>query len=639
MSLIAKAQERFNRQKTESMSLSTYLELIKVDNMAYANPAERMLKAIGEAKVVDSATDPKLSRIFANRPVKYYAPFKDFYGMETVIEQVVAYFTHSAQGLEEKKQILYLLGPVGSAKSSLAEKLKELMETFPIYVLSIGDTLSPVFESPLGLFEKADAEDLGIPKHYLNEHLSPWALKRLNEFEGDINKFTVTKVYPSQANQIAISKTEPGDENNQDISALVGKIDIRKLAKFSQNDPDAYSYSGGLCLSNQGLLEFVEMFKAPIKVLHPLLTATQEGNYNGTEAISSIPFEGIVLAHSNESEWETFRNDKNNEAFIDRISIVKVPYVLRVSEEVKIYSKLIDNSSLKGAVCAPETKELLARFSVLTRLRKQPGLDKFSQLQVYDGDNIKEQDPKAKSYQEYKDGAGQTEGMTGISTRFAYKVLSRVFNFSDSEISANPVHLLYVLREQIEKEQFPDDIKEEYLTFVDKCLEEKYAAFLSLEIQRAYLETYDDYGQNVFNRYVVLADHWLQDSDYRDPDTRELFDKKVLNEELEKYEKRADVVNYKDFRNEVVNFVLRARANNKGCNPDWKSYRKLRDVIEKNLFNSTTDIIPIVSFGTKDSKDNEVKHKQFVDRMVTKGYTAKQVRQLVEWWTRIRKTL
>jgi serine protein kinase len=638
MSVLLNVTARFNQQKTEDLSMDEYLELIKTDKMVYANAAERMLSAIGSPTVIDSATDPSLSRIFANRNLKYYEPFKDFYGMESVIEQIVSYFTHSAQGLEEQKQILYLLGPVGSAKSSLAEKLKELMEVMPIYVLTLNGVMSPVFESPLGLFTKKDSDELGISSRYLHEHLSPWAVKRLKEIEGDISKFRVTKVYPNQARQIAISKTEPGDENNQDISALVGKIDIRKLAKFSQNDPDAYSFSGGLCLSNQGLLEFVEMFKAPIKVLHPLLTATQEGNYNGTEALSGIPFEGIILAHSNESEWETFKNDKNNEAFIDRISIVKVPYVLRMKEEVRIYKKHINNSSLVGAVVAPETFEILARFAVLSRLTEASGLDQLSKLQVYDGENIKDQDAKAKSYYEYKTEAGQNEGMSGISTRFSYKVLSRVFNFIDGERSANPVHLLYVLREEIDKAQFNEAVTIEYKSYIDK-LETKYAKQLGLEIQRSYFETYDEYGQNLFDRYIILADNWLQDTDYRDPDTKELFDKRVLDEELTKVEKRAEVVNYKDFRNEVVSFALRHRANNKGNNPNWKNYAKLRSVIEKNMFDATNDMTPIISFSSKESKDNAKKHSEFVKRMTEKGYTEKQVRQLVEWYIRVRHKL
>jgi len=195
-------------------------------------------------------------------------------------------------------------------------------------------------------------KEFGIPRRYLAGIMSPWAVKRLKEQDGDVSKFRVVRIKPSVLKQIAITKTEPGDENNQDISSLVGKVDIRKLDRFAQDDPDAYSYSGGLCHANQGLLEFVEMFKAPIKMLHPLLTATQEGNYKGTEGFGAIPFAGIILAHSNETEWQTFRNNKHNEAFLDRIYIVKVPYCLRVQEEQKIYEKLIRGSELAEAPCA-----------------------------------------------------------------------------------------------------------------------------------------------------------------------------------------------------------------------------------------------------------------------------------------------
>ena len=221
----------------------------------------------------------------------------------------------------------------------------------------------------------------GIPRRYLRGVPSPWAVKRLHEFGGDINKFRVVKRYPSILKQIAIAKTEPGDENNQDISSLVGKVDIRKLETFAQDDPDAYSYSGGLCLANQGLLEFVEMFKAPIKVLHPLLTATQEANFKGTEGFGAIPFDGVVLAHSNESEWKAFRNNKNNEAFLDRIYIVKVPYCLRVSEEVRIYEKLIRGSSLAEAKCAPGTLKMMADGKVVNELPLQ-ALEQVNQATI-----------------------------------------------------------------------------------------------------------------------------------------------------------------------------------------------------------------------------------------------------------------
>jgi serine protein kinase len=439
-------------------------------------------------------------------------------------------------------------------------------------------------------------------------------------------------------NQIAITKTEPGDENNQDISSLVGKVDIRKLEEFPQNDPDAYSFSGGLCRANQGLMEFVEMFKAPIKVLHPLLTATQEGNFNSTEGLGAIPFDGVILAHSNESEWQNFRNNKNNEAFIDRVYIVKVPYCLRVKEEMQIYEKLLQNSSLSKSPCAPDTLRMLAQFSVLSRLKEPENSNIFSKMRVYDGENLKDTDPKAKSLQEYKDTAGVDEGMNGLSTRFAFKILSRVFNFDPTEIAANPVHLMYVLEQQIEQEQFPKEVQEKYLNALKEYIAPKYVDFIGKEIQTAYLESYAEYGQNIFDRYVTFADFWIQDQEYRDHETGEILNRSALNEELEKIEKPAGISNPKDFRNEIVNFVLRAKANNAGRNPDWRSYEKLRTVIEKKMFSNTEDLLPVISFNAKASAQDKKKHQDFVQRMIERGYTEKQVRLLSEWYLRVRKS-
>ncbi|MCV6622957.1 MAG: PrkA family serine protein kinase [Cellvibrionaceae bacterium] len=632
-------QDRYDAGQEEELSIQEYLDLCKQDKSVYATAAERLLNAVGEPELIDTSLDPRLSRIFSNKVIKRYSAFEEFFGMEECIEQIVAFFRHSAQGLEEKKQILYLLGPVGGGKSSLAERLKALMEKEPIYCLKG----SPVFESPLGLFDPGEDADIlqeeyGIPKRYLGTIMSPWAAKRLREYNGDISQFKVVKLKPSILNQIAISKTEPGDENNQDISSLVGKVDIRKLEDFPQNDTDAYSYSGGLCRANQGLMEFVEMFKAPIKVLHPLLTATQEGNYNSTEGLGAIPYEGVILAHSNESEWQTFRNNKNNEAFLDRIYIVKVPYCLRLTEEIEIYHKLIENSSLSEAPCAPDTLKMLAQFSVLSRLKEPENSNLYSKMKVYDGQNLKDTDPKAKSIQEYRDIAGVNEGMDGLSTRFAFKILSKVFNFDATEVAANPVHLLYVLEQQIEQEQFPEEIQAKYLSFIKEFLAPKYVEFIGKEIQTAYLESYTEYGQNIFDRYVTYADFWIQDQEYRDPETGEILDRASLNEELEKIEKPAGISNPKDFRNEIVNFVLRARANNNGQNPLWNSYEKLRRVIEKKMFSNTEDLLPVISFNTKASANDQKKHQDFVARMIDRGYTEKQVRLLSEWYLRVRKS-
>ncbi|WP_348729726.1 PrkA family serine protein kinase [Rheinheimera texasensis] len=639
MGIFEHYKSRYEAAREEEYSISEYLQLCKNDKSCYASAAERLLMAIGQPELTDTAQDPKLSRLFSNRVIARYPAFSEFYGMEDAVEQIVSYLKHSAQGLEERKQILYLLGPVGGGKSSLAEKLKSLMQQVPVYYLKG----SPVYDHPLCLFDLNEdgnilLQEYGIPKRYLKTIMSPWASKRLHEFNGDISQFRVVKKYPSILDQVAIAKTEPGDENNQDIASLVGKVDIRMLEHFAQNDPDAYSYSGALCRANQGLMEFVEMFKAPIKVLHPLLTATQEGNYNGTEGLAALPFEGIILAHSNESEWQTFRNNKNNEAFLDRVYIVKVPYCLRVSEEVRIYEKLLEHSELKTAPCAPGTLTSLAQFAVLSRLKNPENSSMYSKMRVYDGESLKDTDPKAKSYQEYRDYAGVDEGMTGLSTRFAFKILSRVFNFDTTEVAANPVHLFYVLEQQIEREQFPADVAERYLEHLKGYLIPKYVEFIGKEIQTAYLESYSEYGQNIFDRYVIYADFWIQDQEYRDPETGQLFDRAALNAELEKIEKPAGISNPKDFRNEIVNFVLRAKAKNNGKNPTWTSYEKLRTVIEKKMFSSTEELLPVISFNAKTSTDDQKKHDDFVDRMMEKGYTRKQVRLLSEWYLRVRKS-
>ena len=617
MDVISNFAARYERTREEEFTLEEYLEICKKDKTAFATAAERMLDAIGEPQMIDTRNDPRLSRIFTNKVIKIYPAFQEFYGMEDAIEQVVSYFRHAAQGLEEKKQILYLLGPVGGGKSSIAERLKQLAEKVPFYAIKG----SPVNESPLGLFDPTEdgpilEKEYGIPRRYLQRILSPWAVKRLEEYGGDIRKFKVVKRYPSILKQVGIAKTEPGDENNQDISSLVGKVDIRKLETYAQDDPDAYSYSGGLCLANQGLLEFVEMFKAPIKVLHPLLTATQEGNFKGTEGFGAIPFDGVVLAHSNESEWKAFRNNKNNEAFLDRICVITVPYCLRVTEEAQIYKKLLRESQLDRAACAPETLEMLAKFCVLTRLKEHENSNLYSKMRVYDGEKLRDTDPKAKTLQEYKDAAGVDEGMTGISTRFAYKALSETFNYDHSEIAADPVHLMYVVEQAVKREQFPDETEKKYLEFIKAELAPRYAEFIGKEIQKAYLESYGEYGQNLFDRYIAYADAWIEDQDFKDADTGQLLDRNALDAELSKVEKPASIANPKDFRNEVVKFALRYRAQHDGKNPAWTSYEKFRSVIEKKMFSNTEELLPVISFNAKASAEDANKHADFVARMV-----------------------
>jgi serine protein kinase len=619
----------------QDLSLEDYLTACSKDPLVYASASQRLLAAIGEPELVNTAEDPILSRIFLNRKVKMYVAFKDFYGIEPVIENIVGFLRQAAQGLEESKQILYLLGPVGSAKSSLAERLKRLVEDLPIYVLTHKGVASPVFESPLGLIPEESRQEVmdeyGIPMTAYPYTLSPWAVKRLEE-DGSLDNFGVRKMFPSQTRQIAVARTEPSDDNNQDISSLVGKLDIRKLEHYSQNDPDAYSYSGALNIGNRGVVEMVEIFKAPIKTLHPLLAATQERHYLGTEAIGAIPFDGVILAHSNEHEWASFRNNNRNEAFLDRVYVIRVPYNLRVTEEVKIYEKMIHGSELRKASIAPKTLELMGWFSIFSRVQEPENSQVTTKIKVYDGEAVKEKDPNAKSIHEYQMSAGPDEGMEGMSTRFAFKILSRVFNTPEREVAANPVHLFMVLEDVIRRESLDPEREAKYLGFINEYLRPEYMKFLGKELQTAYIESYHDYGQNLFDRYLQLADFWLQNQDYRDPDTGTMMDRESLNHELEQVEKAAGISNPKDFRSEVVNFVMRQRAMDKKV--EWTSYEKLREVIEAKMFSSIKDLLPVISFGSKVTTEEAEKHEAFVARMTEAGYTPDQVRLLVENYIR-----
>ena len=641
--LFSDYRESFVRGQDEEMGLDDFLKYCKNDRMAYASAHECVLEAIGKPRLVNTAEDPRLSRIFQNRSIQLWDTFTEFHGMEETLMSLYAYFLHAAQGLEERKQVLYLLGPVGGGKSSLAEKIKKLCEQYAVYSLKDPDSgrVSPLLENPLCLFEREKYGQLmedryGIPRRALTGIASPWALKRLREYNGDVSKFRVVRVMPSVLNQIGIVKTEPGDENTQDVSSLVGKIDLRMLERFAQDDPDAYSYSGALCLGSARCVEFVEMFKAPLKVLNPILTATQEGNFKGTEALPAMPFNGFIMAHSNESEWLKFRNNKDNEAFIDRVYLAKVPYCLRTDEEIRIYDKMLRASTLAESPCAPQTLRTLAEFTVLSRMTVPENSSVYSKLRAYNGENLKDVDPRSKSVKEYRDDAGAAEGFSGLSTRWAFKTISAAFNRDPSEIAADPVNLLVVLEERLSKEDLPDEYKRRLRSHIKEWIIPRFAEFLEKELQMSYLDAYSEYGQNLFDRYVTYADKWLLDDDWRDPDTGMQYSRDALNMELEKIEKPAGISNPKDFRNEVVNFVLRARAH--GKNPQWTSYEKLRSVIEKRMFSKTEDILPVISFEAKGSDELDQRHRSFVDRMAARGYTEKQVRRLVDWYLHFKKS-
>lgn len=636
--LFKKISSAVLQRQIEIISVVEYLERCRTDKMAYATVFERLLQAIGEPVILDSQKDSRTNIVFEGQRVKTYPAFNDFYGNELEIDAFVSgYLIPASQGLQEARKLALFLGPVASGKTSFVNRLKELIEVNPIYVLASEEGVrDPELDHPLGLFlghKQEIKEEYGISARYFPACLSPWAVKRLNEYGNDVSRFKIMKIYPSASQQLAIAKSEPLDENNSDIATLIGKVAMKNLQFHLETDADAYNYSGVLCRANRGLCEMAEIYKGNAKTLYPLIEATESQCFNGLEQVGSIPFQGMVVAHCNGSELSKI-NAAENVALRDRTHTIKFKYGLRWTEEEKIQQKQIRNSALASAPIAPRTTEILAKFAVLSRLEqvdigdgKERSL--FSKMCVYNGDDIKSEDTQALPYTTYKVHASQDEGMYGVSTRTLSSILNRTYNYHIGEDpSADAITLLMVLREQIIKDQLAEEDELRYLAYVD-ILETKYFEEIGAEIQRAYIEN-SSFAQAKFDRYCYLAQAYVQNKDYKDPNTGILMDSEEIHKELRVFEQAASVSSYESFRNDIVLYVLSQRA--EGNEIKWSSYAKLAKVIEKSVFKDMKDILPIISYSAKQNKDDEVAHKKFNSNMRELGYTDNQIKRLVSYY-------
>ena len=485
---------------------------------------------------------PSFARIFSRTRCRYPA-FADFYGMERTPSKIVSYLRHAAQGWKKEARS-YRSGPVGGSKSSLAERLKKLMEKVPPFTPSPTHRCSSRrWDCSIPTRTARSWKRISASRAATCATSCRLGAKRLQEFNGDITQFRVVKYGRRSCIRSPSPRPNRATRTIRTFPPWSGKVDIRKqIGAFRPERPGRLQLSGALCRANRGPDGIRGNVQGTDQGAAPLLTATQEGNYNSTEGLVGLPRRD----HSgppNESEWQSFRNNKNNEAFLDRVYIVKVPYCLRVSDEVSIYRKLLINSSLSQRPARPAPWRCWPSSRLLSRIKEIGKLSIFSKMRVYDGENLKDTDPKAKSIQEYRDYAGVDEGMTGISTRFAFKIPVQVFNFDHIEVAANPVHLLYVLERQIEREQFPAETEEDIYPTSKGYLAPRYAEFIGKELQTAYLESYSEYGQNIFDRYVTYADFWIRTRNTAIPTPARSFDRAALNAELERSRNRPGISN------------------------------------------------------------------------------------------------
>ncbi len=594
-----------------------YLELVKKDPSIVKLAHQHMYEVIMEkgATILNTEEHPRLKRIYGNRIIKKYHFFEDFYGIDETIMKIVRYFHSAAMMGEESRQVLYLVGPVGAGKSSIMEALKHGLETSPP-IFALKDC--PMQEEPLHL----------IPMHLrkkfmtlLNVHiegdLCPVCRYRLkNEYNGEYERFPVEVVEYSIRSRKGIGVVPPVDPNNQDTSVLIGSVDISKIDLYPEDDPRVLSLNGAFNVGNRGIVEFIEVFKNEIEYLHVMITATQEKVIPSPGKGPMIYFDGIILAHSNEAEWNKFKSDHTNEAILDRIVKIEVPYCLELNEEVKIYQKILRQSRFSMHI-APHTLEMAAMFAILTRLTPSDKVDPLTKLKIYNGEEIVEKGIVQKvDIFELKEESPR-EGMTGLSTRFVVKAIDRALSESEHNC-INPISILESLVKETKDLSIAEDERRRYLSFLQNTLKNEYHRILEREVTKAFIHGFNEQAEALFNNYLDHAEAFVNKTKIKDRNTGEELepDEKFLASIEEQIGITGSAA--KGFRQDVTAymfFVLRS-----GGKLNYRSYEPLKEAIEKKLTSSVRELSRVITMAKVRDKEQSEKLHAMVEEMKKNGY-------------------
>lgn len=616
-SIIQKDREERKVKHFEGTFLD-YLEIVKENPEIPMLAHQRMYKVITEpgVEVIKTDENPRLRRIYGNDTIKKYKFFADdFFGIDKTIMKIVRYFHSAAMAGEESRQVLYLVGPVGAGKSSLMEALKKALEmSDPIYALKG----CPMREEPLHL----------VPKHLRKEFeeilnvriegdLCPICRYRLkNEFNGEYEKFPVETIGFSIRSRKGIGVVPPVDPNNQDTSVLIGSVDISKIDLYAEDDPRVLSLNGAFNVGNRGIVEFIEVFKNETEYLHTMITATQEKSIPSPGKGSMIYFDGIILAHSNEAEWNKFKSDHTNEAILDRIVKIEVPYCLELNEEIKIYEKILRKSKFSAHI-APHTIEIASMFAILTRLAPSTKVDPMTKLKIYNGEEIVEKGMTRKiDIFELKEEA-QREGMTGISTRFIMKALDTTLSESEHNC-INPISVMESLVKAVKELAISEDEREKYLRFIQDSIRKEYNKILEKEITKAFIHGYKEQAESLFNNYLDHAEAFVNKTKIKDKNTGEELepDEKFLRS-IEEQIGITDTA-AKGFRADVTAYMFYVLRS--GGKLDFNSYEPLKEAIEKKLTASVRELSRVITLAKVRDKEQSEKFDAMVEEMKRNGY-------------------
>jgi len=628
---LIKNQRSEKKEKKFSGTFLEYLDLVQENPGAVKLAHRRLYESIlNQGQKTLDVDSENYRDVFNGDKIRTYGYFEnEFFGMEPVINKLMRFMKSAAYKGEESRQVLLLMGPVGAGKSALVESVKRALEKYADdYYYLEG---CPVREEPLHLLPRSlrneFEEILGV---HIEGDLCPVCRHRLlNEFNGEYEKFPVRQTGFSQRGRRGIAVVPPMDANSQDASVLIGTEDISKLDLYPEDDPRVLSLNGAFNVGNRGIVEFVEVFKNEIEFLHTMLTATQEKSVPTPGKNDMLYFDGVILSHCNESEWNRFKSEHTNEAILDRVLKIEVPYCLELDQEQKIYEKILNKSDFRGAHIAPHTLKVASMFSVMSRLQESNKCDLLTKMKIYNGEAIIEKGRVRKVDIRDLKAEAKHEGMTGISTRFIMKSLDAALSDSDNG-TITPINVMDSLVKQVKEQIIDEDAKTKYLEIVQKIIREEYLRILETEIAKAFISAYEEQAQTLFDSYLDNAECYTTNSKVKNKITREETapDEKFMRTIEEMIGVTGSARD--GFRNDVTAFMFAKLR--KGEKVDFTSYGPLKEAIEQYLITSVKDIARIVTRSKSRDDDQKKKYTDMIGTLIEEyGYNESSAEEILTY--------
>jgi serine protein kinase len=592
-------------------SFRDYFELVA------QNPRIAQLSHARINDMVHAAGVERLNEGTQHEVLAYNFFSQELFGIEEPIARIVEYFKSAAQRLEVRKRILLLMGPVGGGKSTIVNMLKRGLEDWTKNdagaVYAIKDC--PMHEEPLHLIPHQLRGE--IEKHYgiyIEGDLCPQCRYSLEKtYGGRHEEVKVHRVIFSEKERVGIGTFSPSDPKSQDITELTGSIDLSTIGEVGvESDPRAYRFDGELNIANRGLMEFVEMLKVDEKFLYSLLTLSQEQSIK-TGRFAMIYADEVILSHSNENEYIAFAGNRKSEALQDRIILVRVPYNLRVSQEERIYDKLLRQSeALRNVHLAPNTLKVAAMFAVMTRLEepKRQSVDIVKKMKLYDGEDV--EGYKSKDVRELKEETVR-EGMDGISPRYIINRLSSAL-VRDGVTCINPIDALRAIKDGFEQHTgISSEQRERYLNLISLARKE-YDELAKIEVQRAFVYSFEEMARTMCNNYLDNVEAFCNKERIKDPITEEEMDPdeqlmRSIEEQIGISENAKNT-----FRQEIL--IRISSYARKGKAFEYSSHERLKEAIEKKIFADLKDVVKITTSAKTPDPDQLRRINEVVDRLV-----------------------